>query len=116
MIPEIKRIPPACDTPAPLRELDFTLVESGSFRLECLVSFGSPSPPGFWYDQTEDEWVMLQRGDATLRFEEGDLDLHAGDSLTIPARTKHRVERVSDDAVWLALHYGGAHQSRTKTT
>lgn len=107
MIPEITRIPPPCEPPSPLRELDFPLWESGSLRLGCLVSFGTPSPPGFWYDQPDAEWVMLLRGNATLRFEEGDLELVAGDSFVIPPHLRHRVEQVSGDAVWLALHHLG---------
>lgn len=82
------------------------LIQAESFRLEHLVSHGQASPPGFWYDQPEDEWVLLLRGRAMLAFEAGTLDLVAGDSLTIPARLRHRVESASKDAVWLALHSG----------
>jgi len=31
--------------------------------------------------------------------------LKSGDFLTIPARARHRVESVSSDAIWLALHF-----------
>lgn len=81
------------------------LVHARSSRLEWLVSHGQASPPGFWYDQPKDEWVLLLQGQATLLFEDGPLELVAGDCLTIPARLRHRVERVSDDARWLALHF-----------
>ncbi len=42
---------------------------SGAWRLERIVSFGNASPPGFWYDQTEHEWVVLLTGSAVLRFD-----------------------------------------------
>ena len=82
------------------------LLSAPALKLEHLVSHGKPSPPGFWYDQPGDEWVLLLRGRATLAFEEGSLDLDAGDCLTVPARLRHRVEKVSEDAVWVALHFG----------
>lgn len=48
---------------------------------------------------------MLATGSAVLEIENADaLELQAGDHLLIPARVRHRVARVSRDAVWLALH------------
>ena len=37
-------------------------------RIERIVSLGQASPPGFWYDQDEAEWVLLLAGAARLRF------------------------------------------------
>jgi cupin 2 domain-containing protein len=88
-------------------EVTSLLAAAPGVRLEQLVSHGRPSSPDFWYDQPEDEWVALLRGTAVLAFEDSRLELAAGDSLTIPARRKHRVEQVSDDAVWIALHFNG---------
>lgn len=95
--------PPADGMPG--RESFATLQEGRAFTFEHIVSRGEASPPDFWYDQERDEWVMLARGEALLRFEEGDLNLTPGDSLTIPAGVRHRVEMTSNDAVWLALHF-----------
>ena len=82
------------------------LLHADGFRLEHIASHGQPSPPGFWYDQPADEWVVLLRGSAMLRFDSGGvLELKAGDFLTIPAQSRHRVEAVSFDAIWLALHF-----------
>ena len=84
------------------------LLERRGFRLEQIVSRGRPSPAGFWYDQETEEWVMLVRGEAVLSFDPGgELVMRTGDFLTIPARLRHRVERVSSDAVWLAGHFSG---------
>jgi cupin 2 domain-containing protein len=83
-----------------------TLLSRRDFELEEIVSRGTASPEGFLYDQERDEWVLLAKGEATLRFEDERLiDLKAGDYLMIPAGTRHRVESTSADAVWLALHF-----------
>jgi cupin 2 domain-containing protein len=90
----------------------FSLLETLSFRLEHIVSHGSASAEGFWYDEPTSEWVLLLRGQATLDFgEAGELDLQAGDGLLIPAHSRHRVAHVSEDARWLALHFSEASPS-----
>ena len=77
-------------------------------RLERIVSLGQASPPGFWYDQPDDEFVVLMTGAARLRFETGEvsLDLVPGDWVEIPAHVRHRVEWTQADppTVWLAVH------------
>lgn len=86
------------------------LVERPGLRIERIVSIGQASPPGFWYDQPDDEFVVLLTGAARLRFENGDLglDLKPGDWVEIPAHARHRVEWTEADppTVWLAVHYG----------
>ena len=81
------------------------LLQGLRFRAEHITSFGHASPPDFWYDQDLPEWVALLQGTATIQFEEGSLDLKAGDYLIIPAHLKHRVPATSPDASWLALHF-----------
>lgn len=87
------------------------LLSGGSFRLERIVSTGQATPPGEWYDQETDEWVVLLSGSATLRFESPAeaFDLAPGDWLLIPAHRRHRVERTAEhgETVWLALHFQG---------
>lgn len=86
-----------------------TLLQGRAVRLERIVSQGQASPPDFWYEQSEHEWVVLLSGSAGLRFEgEGDtVVLRPGDYLNIPAGTRHRVEwtTTQQPTVWLALHY-----------
>ena len=90
----------------PGEETCATLLRHSAFTLEHIVSRGSASTEGFWYDSERDEWVLLLRGEAVLRFESGEtLRLAAGDFLPIPAHCRHRVDRCSPDALWLALHY-----------
>ena len=78
------------------------------FKIERIVSTGHASTSGFWYDQAWDEWVMILKGAARLRFQnEADARaLAAGDYVFIPAHARHRVDWTSDDepAVWLAVH------------
>lgn len=96
------------DTPLPdagAGEITETLLVRQGLRLERIVSRGHPTPDGRWYDQPQDEWVMLAAGTAVLEFEDRKpVALRPGDHLLLPARLRHRVVRVSDDAVWLALH------------
>lgn len=78
----------------------------GKVRIERIISGGHASAEGFWYEQGEDEWVMLVRGEACLLIEGRDevLEMKAGDHLELPAMLRHRIESVSDDALWLAVH------------
>lgn len=36
-----------------------TLLQKPGIRIERIVSAGQSSPPDFWYDQPEGEWVMV---------------------------------------------------------
>ncbi len=88
-----------------------TLLEGRAFKLERIVSTGQASPPGQWYDQDRDEWVVLLAGSADLRYEnEQPVRLEPGDWLHIPAHRRHRVEWTDPDrpTVWLALHFDPA--------
>ncbi len=85
------------------------LFERPGFRIERIVSTGQASPPGFWYDQSDGEWVLLVSGEARLLIE-GETSartLKAGDWLELPAHSRHRVEWTAPDqeTVWLAVHY-----------
>jgi cupin 2 domain-containing protein len=87
------------------REDFLTLFENSSARIERIVSHSHSSPPGFWYDQNWDEWVIVMRGSATLEFEGNELvELKEGDYLTIAKHVKHRVARTGAQTVWLAVH------------
>ena len=82
-----------------------TLFENTSVKIERIVSHTHSSPVGFWYDQEEDEWVVVLRGRATLEFAGGEqVELHEGDYLTIPRHVRHRVARTSEETIWLAVH------------
>jgi cupin 2 domain-containing protein len=88
-------------------ELTTVLQENNGVRIERIVSTGHRSPDGFWYDQPENEWVMVLQGAARLAFEDQVVELVPGDWINIPAHQKHRVEWTSPDepTVWLAMFY-----------
>ena len=64
-----------------------------------------------WYGQSEHEWVLLVKGEATLRFEQGNETIHLtpGSYVNIAAHERHRVEwtAVDEETVWLAVFYCG---------
>lgn len=90
-------------------EIMKTLVRSQSVRIEQIISTGQVSPPDFWYDQVEHEWVLLLTGEAEIlmRSETVPIALKPGDSLLIPAHQAHRVAWTSpvETTVWLAIFY-----------
>ena len=81
---------PEADT---AERVDALLTRPG-LRIERIVSRGQASPPGFWYDQAEGEWVMVLAGAARLRFadETEARHLRPGDWLDIAPHRRHRVE------------------------
>ncbi len=82
-----------------------TLFENSAAKVERIVSHSHSSPAGFWYDQADDEWVLVLSGSATLEFAGGELvELKPGDYLIISRHVMHRVARTSEQTVWLAVH------------
>jgi cupin 2 domain-containing protein len=87
-----------------------TLAQAAEVRIERIVSHGHASPPDYWYDQDQNEWVLVLKGAARLRFEgEAEaVEMKPGDFLDIPAHKRHRVEWTApnEPTLWLAVHYG----------
>jgi len=80
--------------PVDLPEELFTpILQAGDLRVERIVSQGHASPPGFWYDQEENELVILLEGSAAVEFEgqAEPVELRRGSYLNIPAHARHRV-------------------------
>lgn len=101
------------DLPASSAEEVFTeLLARPGLRIARIVSTGQASPPDFWYDQPEGEWVVLLAGSADLRFadEAASRRLIPGDYVHIPPHRRHRVDATSgtEPSVWLAVHYAPA--------
>ncbi|MBQ9434107.1 MAG: cupin domain-containing protein [Synergistaceae bacterium] len=78
---------------------------SRKIRIERIVSQGHVSPAGFWYDQSEWEYVAVLQGCAELETLDGKIWLEAGDWVMIPEHEKHRVSYTSSEpaCVWLAV-------------
>ncbi|MEE9368527.1 MAG: cupin domain-containing protein [Pontiella sp.] len=88
-------------------ELTSVLTDSGHVRIDRIVSDGQASPEGFWYDQEQNEWVLLISGSAVLTIEDKLVELNPGDHLLIPAHQRHRIESTStiEKTIWLAVFY-----------
>ena len=89
-------------------EITETIVAGNALRIERIVSRGHVTPDESWYDQEENEWVLLVTAGPRLRFHDGRVvELAPGDYINIPAHAKHRVEWTDPDTdtVWLAVFY-----------
>ncbi|MBW4462742.1 MAG: cupin domain-containing protein [Nodosilinea sp. WJT8-NPBG4] len=96
--------------PIPAAELFTALFETPYLRIERILSTGQTTPPDEWYDQSQDEWVVIIQGSATLTYEDGaSLAMEPGDYVLIPAHRRHRVSFTSSDppCIWLAIHSFG---------
>ncbi len=110
MIPPTGNLFAGLPATAAAAEASEDLLAGGRFVLKRIVSTGQATPPGGWYDQDQDEWVVLLCGGAGLWIE-GETAariLGPGDWLLLPARCRHRVEWTDAErpTVWLALHAG----------
>jgi len=91
------------DADAPVQGERFeTLLTHRNLVVERIVSSAATVP--MEYVQTQDEWVALLQGEATLEVAGQAVELQAGGYVFLPAGTPHTVRRVSQGAVWLAIH------------
>ena len=79
-----------------------TLLAHGNLVVERIVSSAAITPTV--YVQSQDEWVVLLRGDASLEVGGECVELKTGDYLFLPAGMPHAVRRVTEGALWLAVH------------
>ena len=57
------------------------------------------------YCQEENEFVVLLEGEAVLEIDGERRVLNRGDTLFIPAKTKHKILSVKKGTLWLTIHY-----------
>lgn len=97
------------DIPKQLHEELFkNIISKDSLKIERIISKGHISPNSGWYDQENDEWVIVLQGEAVLSFEnKEEVRLKAGDYINIPAHTKHKVSWTlpEKETIWLVIHY-----------
>ncbi|HTQ38630.1 MAG TPA: cupin domain-containing protein [Pirellulales bacterium] len=90
-------------------ELVDVLVRVPGVQIVRVVSQGHASPPGFWYDQDEHEFVVLISGAARLAFEDQNepLEMVTGSCINIPAHRRHRIDWTdpTQPTVWLGVFY-----------
>ncbi len=84
------------------------IISTEKLRVERIVSKGHVCADNEWYDQAENEWVIVLSGYGIIEYTNGDkVTLKQGDYLHIKAHEKHRVLETSVDeiTVWLAIFY-----------
>lgn len=84
------------------------LVKGENVRIERILSKGQVSPENGWYDQDENEWVIVLEGTGIVAFEDGrEIKLEKGDFINIPRHQKHKVLWTDPEnvTVWLAVFY-----------
>ena len=84
------------------------LLQRDGVRIERIISKGQSSPEDGWYDQSENEWVIVLQGAGVICFEDGsEVRLEKGDFLNIERHKKHKVLWTDPDevTVWLAVFY-----------
>ena len=89
-------------------ELFETMVKNDHVHIERIISKGHTSPKEGWYEQNQNEFVLLLKGAARLEFEDGRVvSMGAGDWLEILAHQKHKVvwTEPEGETVWLVVHY-----------
>jgi cupin 2 domain-containing protein len=90
-------------------EIFETIISSETISIERIISKSHRSPEGFWYDQEKNEWVILIKGAARIRFENQEEPIHLkpGDHIHIPAHCRHRVEWTDPDCAttWIAVFF-----------
>lgn len=85
----------------------FETLFEGKAKIEKIISSGHTTPEEQWYDQEEDEWVVLVQGNAKILFGDNEeVCLGLGDYIFIPKHRKHRVTFTSENpqCIWIAIH------------
>lgn len=90
------------------KEVFDDIISGENIKIERIVSMGHVSPEKGWYEQSENEWVIVLKGEAKLLLEnEGEVHLVAGNHINIPAHKRHKVTWTprNTKTIWLAVHY-----------
>lgn len=90
------------------KEIFQALLVNKKLKIERIVSQGQITEKEKWLKKAHDEWVIVLKGAAKLRFRKDNrlIKLKAGGYVLIPANTSHRVEWTSlqEKTIWLAVH------------
>jgi cupin 2 domain-containing protein len=79
-----------------------TLLQHKNLVIERICS--SADIPLTRYVQSQDEWVLLVQGTAEIEIDGTVESLKSGDYVFLPTNTPHCVQKVSEGALWLAVH------------
>ena len=88
-------------------ELIETIAKSKNCKIERIISSNHATPKGKWYNQEQNELVILMKGSAEILFEENKelVKMKEGDYIIIPKHKKHRVEKTDKRTIWLTIFY-----------
>lgn len=90
-------------------ELFEDIISTENCKIERIISRGHTTPKGKWYDQNKNEFVLVLKGNAELRFEKNNklIKMKVGDYINIPAQIRHRVEKTDagEETIWLTVFY-----------
>ena len=90
-------------------ELFSKILSKNNIRIDRIVSKKHITPKGKWYDQDNNEFVLLIKGNAELSFKKNKgirkLKMSKGDYINIPSRLKHRVDKTDKETIWLTVFY-----------
>jgi cupin 2 domain-containing protein len=89
-------------------ELFTPIYEQPGFRIERILTAGQTSPALGWYNQDENEMVILLQGNAVIEFDDNTkAEMKTGDMLVIEKFRKHKVSYTSTEppCVWLAAFW-----------
>ena len=85
-------------------EIFETIIHRDNIKIERIVSYGQTTPKDYWYDQDEDEFIMIVEGNATIIYDDKTtFNLKKNDTLYIKAQQKHKVTYTSNPTIWLAV-------------
>ena len=90
------------------KEVFETLFANNNVKIERIISHGEITPTDQWYNQKEDEFILLLSGNATLMYKDNHtVSLSSGDTLYIPAHQEHRVSYTDTniETIWLAIFF-----------
>lgn len=86
------------------QEIFETITQNNNIKIERIISYGQTTAKDYWYNQEDDEFVVIIKGNAKITYEDGEIfDLKKGDSLYIKAHQKHQVTYTSNPTIWLAI-------------
>ncbi|MGD0336824.1 MAG: cupin [Candidatus Omnitrophota bacterium] len=86
-----------------------SLLTTRSLKIERIISTGQATKKGKWLKSKRNEWVIMVKGAAKLRFFKNNriVKMKAGSHVLIPANTLHRVDWTDpgQKTIWLAVYY-----------
>src|SRR6056300_12787 len=99
------------------QELEQLLLENEHLSIRRILSKGHSAPAQGWYEQQDNEWVLVLKGEGIIEFtDHSERHMQEGDYCYIPALKKHRVKWTPEQEVtiWLAIHFPGQKLTQKK--